>query len=199
MQQLIELIEPQNFWVWRRLGQSDRSCIFFCIGCLWMVLRLYIRPNVKKYRAAICVYSEAMCQLQLRVSLRHKTNDNWEGCKVTCDQQRCTGNTKTKQLTFTSLSMLFLELTEIAPCSQHGSSSNSSSIPPLLCTCSQGLIERDGGWDMDMESCGGRQEERTRKNQGFCVILFHRGDREPRWYNPIELPYKNLLPFTCIV
>ena len=28
---------------------------FFCIGCLWLVLLLYIRQIIKKYRAAMCV------------------------------------------------------------------------------------------------------------------------------------------------
>lgn len=57
----------------------------------------------------------------------------------------------------------------------------------------------DGGWDM---ASGGRREEeevRTGNTLGFCVMLFHRGDRGAQWYIPIEPLYKNLLPFTTII
>lgn len=64
--------------------------------------------------------------------------------------------------------------------------------------CSQLLTQsdRDGGWDMEKPG-GGRWHQRD--SVGFCVKIFHCGDRGPRWYNPIERLYKNLLPLTAIV
>ena len=66
-------IEPQNWWVWGRLRQSDQHCLFFSyIGCLWMVVRLYIRPLLKNI-VSICVLSQncfLWCTMTFVLSIR---------------------------------------------------------------------------------------------------------------------------------
>lgn len=80
--------------------------------------------------------------------------------------------------------------------SSHRNSSQVVQSAPPVQLLSQ--TDRDGGWDME-ELGGGRREEKTKATLGFCVMFSHGGDRGPRWYNPIEPLYKNLLPWTPTV
>ena len=92
------------------------------------------------------------------------------------------------------LLLLFLAVTEIAAVRLELVQPS----PSPTCTAAPTDAHRDGGWDTG-ELGGGRREKRTKATSGFCVTVFHRGDRGPRWYIPIEPSYKNLLPLTPIV
>lgn len=133
------------------------------------------------------------------VSCLFKWNISWVSSSIKrCEQEirhflwASTRKHKQKQFPFPSLL-----LSSFLSCHRN-SSSRLPLTPSWLNSCSVRQRGRDGGWDM--ETLGGwREEERGKDTLCFCMMFFHRGDRGPRWYKPIEAPYKNLLPFTCMV